>query len=182
MNCEILHCPLKQYEGECHSCLYSHLIAVFGSRAWKFTPSGALTKSVEALPFNMHIPRFTKFYQNLQGDFCSFRRDCAYCLQLDSKRGHSNSDLFLHNKSSFCSSLMKTQRPHRLRDIVKDGTKTPLASLQATEIWKSGWYSRQSFCLLAWSSKDTSIGWRNSMQELPEVWQREKTSHAPGEE
>lgn len=97
------------------------LIAVLESRAWKFTPSRTSTKSVDALQFSLHIPRFANFYQNLQRDFCSFKQDCAYCLQLNSIRSHSNSDLFLHSKSSFCSALRKTQRPHKLCDTVKNG-------------------------------------------------------------
>lgn len=99
------------------------LIAVLGSRAWKFTPSRVLTKSVEALLFNLHIPSFTKFYQNHQGNFCCYKLDCAYCLQLSSVTGHSNSDLFPHNKSSFCPALRKTQIPCRVCDTLNDGTK-----------------------------------------------------------
>lgn len=103
------------------------LIAVLGSRAWKFTPLRVLTRSVEELQFTLHILRFTKFYQNHQRDSCCYKLDCAYCWELSSLTNHSNSDLFSRNKSSFppapTPAFRKTQVPCRVCDILNDGTE-----------------------------------------------------------
>lgn len=99
------------------------LIAILGSRAWKFIPSRVLTKSVEVLQFNLHNPSFTGFYQNQQGDFCCYKLNCAYHLQLSFIKGHSISDLFPYKKSSFCPALRITQIPCRVCDILNDGIK-----------------------------------------------------------
>lgn len=177
------------------------LIAVLGSRAWKFTPLRVLTRSVEELQFTLHILRFTKFYRNHQGDFCCYKPDCAYFWELSSITSHSNRDLFSHNKSSSSPNPPPHTHHHHQPPTPPPtpqlsgkhrypaeyviywmmGLSAPSASLQAAEIWKE-WFIFQRDWLSEWSFKETLTGWRKGKQESHEVQQREKSSPAPVEE